>query len=81
MKKTEKNKILIWASEKSDLELYEEYHASVYKCLGSEVERMIELGYDERDIVERDKYEKYLCERCDIIEDLCHKRGIELYPR
>lgn len=38
-----------------------------------------ELGYDMRDIEEREEFEDYLCDLADIYEEACHKRGIELW--
>ena len=63
----------------SDNELENLYYDSVYDCLGSQAEYMIELGYDKRDIEEREKYEKFLNERNKILETLCIARGIELW--
>ena len=40
---------------------------------------MYGLGYDISDIIERDKYEKYLCEYSDVLEYCCIKRGIKLW--
>ena len=59
----------------------EEYYDAVDKCLGSVSEKMYELGYDNSDIVEREKYEKYLREKADLLEFLCFKRGIELWEK
>ena len=40
---------------------------------------MYELGYDMRDIEEQEEYEKYLCEKADILENMCTERGIGLW--
>ena len=61
----------------SDNELENLYYDSTYDCLGSQVEDMIELGYYKRDIEEREKYEKFLNERNEILETLCIARGIK----
>ncbi len=37
------------------------------------------LGYDIADIVEREKYEKYLCQRADLLKYLCEQRAINLW--
>lgn len=79
MKRAERNKIKKWAASLSDEELEKEYFESVYDCLGSQTERMYELGYDISDIVEREKFENELCEISDIIESVCVERGIELW--
>lgn len=79
MKKSEKNKILQWAATKSDAQLEEEYYDGVFGSLGSLVDGMIELGYDIVDIQEREKYEKFLREKNDLIGWICEQRGIELW--
>ena len=79
MKKSEKNAIIKWSESLSDNELEQEYYNAVYDSLGSQVERMYELGYDISDIEERERHEKYLCERCSLIEVLCERRGIKLF--
>ena len=40
---------------------------------------MYELGYDMRDIEEQEEYEKYLCEKADILENICVERGIGIW--
>ena len=42
---------------------------------------MYELGYDIADIVEREKYEKYLGQRADLLGTLCEQRGIKLWEK
>ena len=59
MKKSEKNVLLEWAISLSDKELEDAYYSSVYDSLGSETDEMYELGYDIRDIKEREACEKY----------------------
>lgn len=81
MKKSERDNIIKWAKTKSDEELKEEYHDAVFDSLGSQTEEMYELGYDISDIVEREKHEKYLCQRADLLETLCIERGIELWEK
>ena len=79
MKQKEKNKIIKWAETLSDEQLEAEYYKAAYDCLGSATERMYELGYDIQDIIEREKYEDYLCERADVLEMVCQQRGIKLW--
>ena len=79
MRKSEKNTLLKWAQSLTDEELEKEYYKAAMDCLGSETEKMYELGYDMRDIEERDNYEKYLCEKADILGVLCDSRGIKLW--
>lgn len=80
MTNAEKKELLIWASGLTNEELEQEYYDASLDCLGSEAEEMYEQGWDIADIVEREKYEKYLIEKANILEILCLERGIELYP-
>ena len=79
MKKSERNKIIKLASVLSDEELEDKYYDLVYESLGSQTDTMYELGYDMIDIIERQKYEKFIREECDLIGELCEKRGIKLW--
>lgn len=79
MTKQEREKIIDWAKDVSDEKLESEYYDLIYDASGSLVDRMYDLGYDTQDIIEREKYEKFLSQKCDLLEQLCHKRGIELW--
>lgn len=79
MKLKEKNNLVKWANTLSDKELKDEYYDAVYDSLGSQTDKMYELGYDMRDIEEREEYEKYLCEKADILENICVERGIGIW--
>lgn len=79
MTKMERNEIIDFVNKLSDDELEKEYYNSVYRCLGSRCEYMYEMGYDIIDIVEREKYEKYLRERVDLLEQICEERCIKLW--
>lgn len=79
MKLKEKNSLIKWANTLSDKELKDEYYEAVYDSLGSQTDEMYELGYDMRDIEEREGYEKYLYEKADFLENICIKRGIGLW--
>ena len=81
MRKSEKENILKWANDLTNEQLEDEYYKSVYDSLGSEIDDMYELGYDMRDIIEREKHEKYLCEKSSVLEMLCEQRGIKLWER
>lgn len=81
MNKAERNAIIKWSKSVSDEELEKEYYNSVYNSLGSETERMYELGYDIVDIRERERYEKYLCQRSSLLETLCEERGVRLWEK
>lgn len=79
MKLAEKNRVIKLAESLSDEALEKAYYDSVYDSLGSQVDDMYELGYDMRDIKERESHEKYLAQKSEILEDLCEKRGINLW--
>ena len=79
MTKSERNQIIKWANTLTDEELEKEYYHAVYDTLGSESEIMYERGYDMQDIIEREKYEDWLDQKCDLLERLCYDRGIELW--
>lgn len=79
MTKSERNQIIKWANTLADDELEKEYYNSVMDSLGSETEEMYELGYDMVDILERDKFEKWLCQKSSLLCQLCEERGIGLW--
>lgn len=79
MTKSERNQIIKWADTLTDEELESEYYDAVFDCLGSQAEEMYERGYDMVDILEREKYEKWLGERSDLLGALCEGRGIKLW--
>jgi hypothetical protein len=79
MTRAEKKAIREWASKLSDEELETEYYKAVFATLGSEAEEMCERGFDIRDCVEREKYERDLLVRSHLIEQLCVERGIPLW--
>lgn len=79
MKRSERNSLVKWANTLSDKELKDKYYAAVYDSLDSQTDEMYELGYDMRDIKEQEVYEKYLCEKVNVLENICAERGIELW--
>lgn len=79
MTRRERMQLTKWAGELSDKDLEDVYYDAVYDCLGSKAEKMYERGYDPIDIAEQEKYEKYLCEKANVLEDLCERRGIKLW--
>ena len=79
MTKSEKNKIIKWASTLTDDELEKEFYRAVQDTLGSEAEEMYDRGYDMQDVIDREKYEDWLDQKCDLLERLCCERGIELW--
>ena len=79
MTKSERNQIIKWANTLTDEELEKEYYDAVWDTLGSEAEEMYERGYEMSDILEREKFEKWLGEKSDLLEKLCEERGIKLW--
>ena len=79
MTKSEKNSIIKWAKTLTDDELEKEYYRAIYDTLGSQAEAMYEQGWDMQDVIEREKYEKWLGQKCDLLEQLCYGRGVELW--
>ena len=79
MTKPERNQIIKWANALTDDELEKEYYRAVYDTLGSQAEAMYEQGWDMQDVIERNEYEKWLDQKCDLLERLCCERGIELW--
>ena len=63
MKRKERNSIIKWACTLTDEELEKEYYDAVLDSLGSQTERMYDLGYDISDIRDREDYEKFLREK------------------
>lgn len=61
----------------TDEELEQEYYYILFEMLGSQAEVMYELGYDEADIVEREKYQRWLLRQSDMLEVICRERGIK----
>ena len=79
MTKSEKNSIIKWAKTLTDDELEKEYYRAFLDTLDSQVEAMYEQGWDMQDIIEREKYEKWLGQKADLLEMLCYERGIKLW--
>ena len=75
----EKNILVQYAKNLSDTELVNKYYNSVFDCLGSDSEKMYELGYDIQDIRDAEALEKYLGEKAFILENECCKRNITLW--
>lgn len=79
MTKSEKNRIIKWANALTDKELEKEYYHAAFDTLGSQAEEMYERGWDRQDVIEREKYEKWLGQKADLLEQLCYERGIKLW--
>lgn len=63
----------------TDEELKKEYYDAVFDTLGSQAEEMYERGYDIADILEREKYERWLSRQSNMLEELCRQRNIKLW--
>lgn len=70
---------MLCASLRMIQELEKEYYRAVMDTFGSEAEEMYERGWDIQDVIERNEYEKWLDQKCDLLERLCYGRGIELW--
>lgn len=79
MNKREYAKLKKWTDTLTDEQLKEEYYDAVFKTLGSQAEEMYERGYDIADILEREKYERWLSRQSDMLEAICSERGIVLW--
>lgn len=75
MTKSEKNRIIKWANALTDKELEKEYYNAAFDTLGSQAEEMYERGWDRQDVIEREKYEKWLVQKADLLERLCYEQG------
>ena len=79
MNKREFAKLKKWTNTLTDSQLEEEYYNAMFKTLGSQAEEMYDRGYDEADIREREKYERWLSRQSDMLENICRERGIKLF--
>lgn len=79
MKKSVVNDIVKHAEALSDEQLLHEYYYCLFQSLGSQCERMYDLGYDESDIIERSHYEDFISQKADILASLCEGRGLRLF--
>ena len=79
MNKREYAKLKKWTDTLTDEQLKKEYYDAMYDSLGSQAEEMYERGYDEVDILEREKYEKWLSRQSNMLEMICSERGIKLW--
>lgn len=79
MTKSEKNEIIKWSNSVTNEELERAYYNTVYDSLGTQTDDMYELGYDITDIMEREKFEKYISQKAEVLEMLCVKRDIKLW--
>lgn len=81
MNKRELAKLKKWTDTLTDEQLKKEYYDAVFDTLGSQAEEMYERGYDEADILEREKYERWMSRQSDMLEIICSERGIAFFMR
>ena len=79
MTKSERSQIVKWANTLTDEELEKEYYRAVMDTLGSQAEEMYERGWDMQTVIERERFEKWLGRKADLLELLCYGRGIKLW--
>lgn len=79
MNKREFAKLKKYTDTLTDEELKKEYYDAVFKTLGSQAKEMYERGYEISDILEREKYERWLSRQSDMLEELCRQRNIKLW--
>lgn len=79
MNKREFEKLKKWTDTLTNEQLKKEYYDAMFKTLGSQAEEMYECGYDIADILEREKYERWLSRQSNMLEEICHERGITLW--
>ena len=79
MTKKEMSQIRLECESLTDEELKNKTYDAIYDCLGSQVDAMVELGYDASDIADREEYESFACDYSDVLESLCYERGIVLF--
>lgn len=63
----------------TDEELKNKTYDAIHDSLGSQVDAMVELGYDSSDIAEREEYESFACDYSDLLMLICDERGIVLF--
>mgnify|MGYP004620575109 CR=1 FL=1 len=71
-------KLKRWTNTLTDEALKKEYYNTMFKMLGSQAEEMYERGYDDADVRESEKYERWLSKQSDMLEVICFERGIIL---
>ena len=79
MKKQDRKLYEDCAKRLDNEQLKEAYYKAVLDCLGSQTDRMYELGYDMVDIEEQAEHEQGCCDFADILEEECFRRGIKLW--
>lgn len=63
----------------TDEELKNKTYDAIYDSLGSQIDDMVEFGYDASDIADRVEYESFACNYSELLQLLCDERGIVLF--
>lgn len=79
MRLAERNEIIRLVHGLSNEEIEREYYDTVYDSLNNQSEKMYEMCYDIKDIVEEEEIQEYLSEKADLLGRLCDRRGIKLW--
>lgn len=79
MRLAERNEIIRLVHGLFNEELEREYYDTVYDSLNNQSEKMYEMCYDIKDIVEEEEIQEYLSEKADLLGRLCDQRGIKLW--
>ena len=80
LRKSEIDRIIKENSALSNEELVDKYFDIVFNdCLGSQAERMEEMGWEESDINERREHEDYMEQYADVLCYILNKREIDVW--
>lgn len=80
LRKSEIDRIIKENSALSNEELVDKYFDIVFNdCLGSQAERMEEMGWEESDIKERREHEDYMEQYADVLCYILNKREIDVW--
>ena len=63
----------------TDEELKNKAYDAIYDSLGTQVDAMVEFGYDASDIADCVEYESFVRNYSELIQLLCDERGIILF--
>lgn len=81
MTKQDKTKCFERFAMMNDDKLLSEYHEQLLNTLGTQTDKMYELGYSMEDIKERERFEKEISDELHLCEECLNKRGIDIWPK
>lgn len=79
MTKKEISQIRLECESLTDEELKNKTYDAIYDSLGSQIDDMVEFGYDPSDIADRVEYESFARNYSEFLQLLCDERGIVLF--